>query len=211
VTSLDSKPTKEIQMNRNPTANQFNQVTSIPRNPDGALTSFNFLNKTQRQKLKLLQNDAIKNCGLLTPYCTANRKKHLEGVSLSILDVHLTDDKVDGLIVRANAYVLNPNTCRTRNESKFFLATRNGSDIEVRELHSGICATSAKQTVGLGLLAGHYMKQPTQASSPVKGFSILLEVGQMFGNDCCPLQPAIPTQEIIKQAVRIWQVTGQCE
>ena len=198
-------------MNRISTANQFNKVTSIPRNPDGSLTSFNFLNKTQRQQLKLLQNDAIKNCGLLTPYCTANRKEHLEGVSLSILDVHLTDAKVDGVIVRANAYVLNPNTCRTRNETKFFLATRNGNDIEVRHLHSGICATRAKNTAGLGLLAGHYMKQATQAASPVKGFSILLEDGQLFGNGCYPLQPTIPTQEIIEQAVRIWQVTGQCE
>ena len=198
-------------MNRISTANQFNEVTSIPRNPDGSLTSFNFLNKTQRQQLKLLQNDAIKNCGLLTPYCTANRKEHLEGVSLSILDVHLTDAKVDGVIVRANAYVLNPNTCRTRNESKFFLATQNGTDIEVRQLHSGICATRAKNTVGLGLLAGHYMKQATQAASPVKGFSILLEKGRQIGNGFYPLHPAIPRQEIIDQTVRLWQIAGQRE
>lgn len=198
-------------MNRNPTANQFNEVISIPRNPDGALTSFNFLNKAQRQQLKSLQNDAIKNRGLPAPYYTANREKHLEGVNLNILDVHLTNDMVDGLIVRANAYVLNPDTCRTCNETKYFLATRNGTDIEVRELHIAIGATLAKKTVGLGLLVGQYMKQATQAAAPVKGFSILLEDGQLFGNGCYPLQPAMPTREIIEQAVRIWQTTNRRE
>ena len=83
-------------MNRKPTAQQSNENISIPRNPDGALTSFDFLNKTQSQQLESLQTDAINHCCLLIPYYTANRKKNLEGVSLSILDVHLTDGKVDG-------------------------------------------------------------------------------------------------------------------
>lgn len=198
-------------MNRKPIAQQSNENISIPRNPDGALTSFEFLNKTQNQQLESLQTDAINHCSLLIPYYTANRKKQFEGVNLSILDLHLTDDKVDGLIARANAFVLNFNTGRTRHEPKFFLATRNGTDIEVKQLHSGICATRAKKTDGLGLLAGYYMEKATQVAAPMKGFSILLEEGRQIGNGFYPLHPAIPRQEIIDQTVRLWQVSGQRE
>lgn len=196
-------------MNRKPIAQQSNKNISIPRNPDGALTSFDFLNTTQTQQLESLQTDAINHCSLLIPYYTANRKNQFEGVNLSILDVHLTDDKVDGLIARANAFVLNTNTGRTRHEPKFFLATRNGTNIEVKQLASGICAKRAKKTDGLGLLAGHYMKKAPQVVAPMKGFSILLEKGRQIGNGFYPLHPAIPRQEIIDQTVRLWQVAGQ--
>ena len=198
-------------MNRKPTAQQSNENISIPRNPDGALTSFDFLNKTQSQQLESLQTDAINHCCLLIPYYTANRKKNLEGVSLSILDVHLTDGKVDGFIARANAYVMNHSARSTRHEPKFFLATRNGTNIEVRQLPSGICATRAKKNIGLGLLAGHYLSQATEAAAPMKGFSILLEKGRQIGNGFYPLHPAIPRQEIIDQTVRLWQIASQRE
>lgn len=191
--------------------NQHVEATFVPRNAAGDLTTFDVLNKTQRQQLKSLLNGAIKNCGLPAPYYTANRNKHLEGVKVNILDVHLADDRVDALIVRANAYVVNPSTCRTRNEKKFFLATRKDTVIEVRELPKGSCTKRAKTTIGLGLLTGHYMKQATQAATPVKGFSILLEDGQLSGKGHYPLQPAVATQKIMELAVRIWQITGQRE
>ena len=85
-------------MTRTSAIEKSKKTISIPRNPDGALTSFDFLNKTQCQQLESLQTDAINHCSLLIPYYTANRKKHFEGVSLSILDVHLTDNTVDGFI-----------------------------------------------------------------------------------------------------------------
>lgn len=194
-------------MKRSPAVNESHDLVSYPRNREGELTNFDFLSPTEFKEVEALQDDAIQGGGLPTPYYALNKSKQLAGVNLSILDVHLIDNKVNGLIIRAKEYVMNLETGKTRSAQRFFLVTRLDARVEVRGLSRRICSKRAKGTVGLGLLAKRYMqsiKQVPEAAGVISNSSILLEDQNIPILRSYPARSAIPKKGFCRELIMSW-------
>jgi len=197
-------------MKRSPAVNESHDLDSYPRNREGELTNFDFLSPTEFKEVEALQNDAIQVGRLPTPYYTLNKRKQLEGVNLSILDVHLISGKVNGLIIRAKEYVMNLETGKTRSAQSFFLVTRLDARVEVRGLGCRKCAKHAKGIVGLGLLARRYMQsinQVPEAAVVMSNSPILLENKNMPTLRSYPARPAIPKNGFCRELIMNWART----
>lgn len=194
-------------MKCSPAVNESHDLVSYPRNREGELTTFDFLSPDEFKELETLQDDAIQGGGLPTPYYALNKSKQLEGVNMSILDVHLIGGKVNGLIIRAKEYVMNLETGGTRSKQRFFLVTRLDVRVVVRELGCRKCAKRAKATVGLGLLARRYMQSINQApeATAVKAtYTILLESNHIPALRSYPVRSAIPRKGICREFIMRW-------
>ncbi|ABM39891.1 hypothetical protein [Polaromonas naphthalenivorans] len=194
-------------MNHSPAVNTSHDLGSYPRNREGELTTFDFLSPTEFKEVEALQEGAIQGGGLPTPYYTLNKRKQLEGINLSILDVHLTGGKVNGLIIRAKEYVMNLETGGTRRAQRFFLVTRLDAGVEVRGLGCRKCAKRAKGTVGLGLLTRRYMQsinQAPEATAVMSKSPILLEDKSIPTLRSYPARSAIPREGICREFIMSW-------